>query len=538
MDKLACASKRIPSALLAGLTLLLPTACGDRKSAWDTPFVRGDSVGLSGSVAVVDKARNELLMLTTPAEGELSTARVPVGKDIVKAAPSADRERLFVLSRGDARRLRESDEKPRLTVVRGDTQPALLASYELGDPAQKLVLDPAGDWAVVYDAGGVVVNSNELVLIDLTLSDVKAALYPTTLHSTGGQPERFTFTTPLTLPSGERHRLLVVETDQDLSILDLSYPKKTEVRVSLPKTKSGTAAHPTYVAFHDDPTGTDTGSYLAVAFQNDSSVLTLKLGDPTEKSMSAISVAPNLLDAGAIPSTIDFVETDSGLRLAALVPTQRSAILFDPTTSKSETVQFDRAYSGIARITGLVSDTPQNGDVALLYSATDATIAFWRLGTASSTPYASYDSYPVDTRVTSVLDLPGDRYGYLKLLMGSSDDEFFLLDLRRRESYPMKALAGFSLRLSPDGLRAWAFPKSHEQVAQLTFEPHHPTSYAVERSVDDVFDIARADGGRSALVLHSAKGGTPDLAVTLFDAEHPDSARTRFVSGLMLEGLQ
>ncbi|MGC4091735.1 MAG: hypothetical protein QM756_28395 [Polyangiaceae bacterium] len=219
------------------------------------------------------------------------------------------------------------------------------------------------------------------------------------------------------------------------------------------------------------------------------------------------------------------------------MPSQRSALLFDPATSKSETVKFDRAYSGIARITGALNESPAQGDVALLYSATDPTIAFWRLGTASSTPYASYDSYGVDARVSRVIDIPGEKYGYLKLLTGENQSEFFMLDLVKRESYPMKALNGFTLRLAPDGLRAWAFAPHALSLAQLSFDPNHPTSYAVERPVDDVFDIERSDGGRSALALHSAYDSTQDLGVTLFDAQNPDSAHTRFVSGLMLRGL-
>lgn len=535
MSYIELRSKRALAAIIPALWL---GGCGDRNSAWDTPFVRGQSVGLTGSVAIVDANRSELLMLTSPSESNLSVSRLKVGKNVALALPSEDRERLFVLSRGDERRLHETDEKPTLTVVEGGTSPNIFKTYELGDPAQKLALDPAGRWAIVYDTGGVVVNSNELVLVDLESDDPANAMYSKTLHSTGGQPEHFTFTTPLTLPSGERHRLLVVETDQDLSILDLEKPGNDEVRVSLPKARGGGTAHPTLVAFHDDASASGAGSYLAVGFENDSSVLTLKLGDPVENSMRGISVVPNLLDSGAVPSTIDFVETDSGLRLAALVPDQKAAVLFDPATSKSERVEFDKAYTGIARITGVVSDAPDKGDVALLYSSRDATIAFWRLGSASSTPYASYESYAVDTRVATVLDIPGENYGNLKILTGANSNGFFLLDLGKRESYPMKALAGFSLSLSPDGMRAWAFAPRGDKLAQLTFEKYHPTSYVVERPIDSVFDIARKDGGRSALVLHAVEGDQQDLGVTLFDAENPDSARTRFVSGVILEGLQ
>jgi hypothetical protein len=188
-------------------------------------------------------------------------------------------------------------------------------------------------------------------------------------------------------------------------------------------------------------------------------------------------------------------------------------------------------------VTGLVADAPANGDVALLYSNQVASIAFWQLGNASATPYASFESYSVDTTVASVLDVPGDSFGYLKLLTASNQSQFFLLDLRSRLSYPMDALDRFSLRLSPDGLRAWAFQPGDSQFARLTFEDKHPSSFDVELPVSDVFDIQRAGGGRSAIVLHASRNGASDVGVTLFDAELPDSAHTRFVSELMLEGL-
>lgn len=247
------------------------------------------------------------------------------------------------------------------------------------------------------------------------------------------------------------------------------------------------------------------------------------------------------MDAGGQPSTIDFVETNRGLRLAALVPSRRQAVLFDPATSKGELVEFNQPYSGVARVTGLVSDRPEAGDVALLYSDSAASIAFWRLGTASSTPYASFDEYPVDNRVSQVIDVPGNEHSYLKLLTGTSGDEFFLLDLRSRLSHPMRALSRFALRLAPDGQRAWAFAPGGRELAQLDFSNKHPATVALERPLLDVFDIERSDGsGRSLLGLHGAPSpevtDDPDLGVTLFDAIRPDSADTRFYSGLMLEG--
>jgi hypothetical protein len=479
------------------------------------------------------------MMLTSPREGEIAVDRLRIGKQIVTLAPSLDRKQLFVLTRGEER-LHEGDEGPALAVVSGETRPSVSRLYPLSDPLQKLALDPQGDWAVVYDSGGVLVNLNELILVHL--SQPEEPPLPKTIRSTGGRPERFTFTEALTLQDGAKHRLLVVETQKDIAILDLENLDAHEITVPLPKTASGAAARPAEVVYHDDLAG-DAGvsSYLAIRFSNDSSVLTLRLAEATANSAHAFSLTTNLVDAGAVPSTIAFVETEAGgkpsLRLAALVPSVKAAVLFDPATSKSERVEFDKAYSGLARVTSLVADAPSTGDVALLYSSIEPSIAFWRLGFASDTPYASFESYAVDTQVTSVLDVPGAAFGHLKLLVGTQSTQFFLLDLQSRLSYPMQALNGFNLRLAPDGRRAWAFPTSGTKFARLTFEDKHPISLAVERPIADVFDIERGDGERSVLVLHSHLGDHGDLGVTLFDALEPDSAKTRFVSGLMLEGI-
>lgn len=522
--------------LLAGVLLCL-AGC-ERDEAWNTRFEPGEVVGLRAAVAVVDRERDEVLLLSSSAENALTGRRVKVGKNIVTAVPTQDRELLLVLTRGVVPRLRENDERPLLTVVSGRSDGRVLKRYELDDPLRKLVLDPSGEWAVAYDAEGAVVNLNELMLVHLAAPE--EAPIPITIRSSGGTPQRFTFTGPLAVEGGGTHRLLVIETEQNLSIIDLENPSAVETYVPLPSTSSAAAARPAQVVYHDDVDGdARTAAYLAVRLANDSSVLTLRLAPPRPESRAAFSVINNILDAGAQPSTIDFVETEGGLRLAALVPSRSRAVLFDPETSKSETVEFDRPYSGMARITGLVTERPEVGDVALLYSDSAPSIAFWQLARASSTPYASFEHYAVESRVSQVVDVPGTDYAHLKLLTEQSGQGFFLLDLESRLSHPMRALNGFSLRLAPDGRRAWAFAPGALQLAQLDFENKHPISVAVERPVQDVFDIERTSGsGRTLLVLHASSpfAASSDLGATLFDAVNPDSARSRFYSGLGLEG--
>lgn len=521
---------------LWALLLLAGTACGGRDKSWGQRFSQGEMVGLTGSAAIVDRNRNEVMMLTSPGEGQLDVSRLGIGKNVVRALPSQGRDKLFVLTSGIQPRLHEDDERPQLIVFDGGTRPRELQRFELGDPLEGLVLDPEGEWAVAFDAGGVVVNPNELILIDLT--DPNADPLPRTIRSTGGHPERLTFTSALEVPGSGRHRLLVVETAQDVVVLDLADPEGPEISVPLPETASGATAVPAGVVFHDGLPDDDSDAYLAVRFANDANVLTLRLDAP--RGSAALSLTPNLLDAGSLPSVLDFVQTDAGLRLAVLLPNETAALLFDPETSRSERVDFDHPYSGIARITRLVDDIPETGDVALLFSDRTANIAFWSLGQASSTPYASFESYGVDNTVSTLIDIPGEEFAHMKILASPNQGEFFLLDLKSRLSHPMLSSPGFNLRMAPDGLRAWAFLPYELGIARLTFDDKHPITVAVERPVTDIFDIERSQGsGRTAFALHtsSSYSGAPDLAATVFNADNPDSAHTRFVSGLILEGL-
>ena len=64
----------------------------------------------------------------------------------------------------------------------------------------------------------------------------------------------------------------------------------------------------------------------------------------------------------------------------------------------------------------------------------------------------------------------------------------------------------------------------------------NPTELHADSPVWSVFDIAQSGGvgGRSAIVLHQT-GGT--LGATVLDAVAPDTANTRFYSGLAYGGL-
>lgn len=511
---------------------VLLAACGGRDARWEAGYESTTSYGLRGAVALQDEALDRFLMVTSPTAHELDVTPITVGKNVTAVAVSPDKRRMFVLSKGQQPRYRPDDERPRLLVIDGGTRPEIESEFALDDPLTKLAIDPQGEWVAAYQADSTVTNPNEIVLFSL---DEGGAQRSKTIRSFGGFPLELVFTDPLTLPSEEARRFLVVRTDRDITLVDLSDLDRSEITVKLPETDEGKSTRPAQVVFDDGDPEDATDARLAVRLENQPDIVLLDLGPSSGEREFAIT--PNIVDAGGVPSAIDFVRTDGGLRLAALVPSRKQATLVDPATTTTETVSFPVAYRSMTRITDSVASPPVGGDVALLWSQDARGIAFWSLGQTSGTPYRSIDANDIDLAVAEVIDVPAPNR-HLKLLSSAGADRFFVLDLEKRQTFPMLTRQqGFSVSVAPDGGRLWAYRSGSGELSSVELTDLHPTALSVRLGVSRVHDILRGDASRAALVLHGTDGSSGRASVTLMDAQDPDSADTRFFDGLYLEGL-
>lgn len=523
-----------------GLSILL-AGCGGRPAIWDSDYSPQQAVGLRSSVAVVDAGQNRVLILSSPAPLALTTAAVPVGLNVATMKASPDGEQLFVLSRGVQPRRYESDELPRLTVIDTGLTPREPKHYTFDDPLSGLVLDPQMEWAIAYvtpEDSRAVRNPNEINLIDLQNPDAEAI--PMTVQSGGGSPKSFHFTDELAVPNGEPRRFLVVQTEHEVILVDLldaASGQAEQLRMELPHNQDGAVGTPAQVVFHnalvdDEMPSRNVPSELAVRATADSSVLLLSLADPVNPD-HAFDLKPNLLEVGGVPTTIEFVNTNAGVRLLALVGT--SAALVDPLTSNSVKINLPVAFKAITRVTDDVAGA-EGGDVALLWSDQAATVGLWSLG-ASSTASHGLDKLEVGTTVSAVLDVPGTAFPTYKILESRQGD-FFVLDLATQETSPMDTNGrAFSVSPSPDGERLWAYLPGSADFASINLADLHATSLTTERAINGVFEIGRADETspeRSMVVLHQSSS---DLAATVLDGLAPDSAKTRFYSGLIYEGV-
>lgn len=528
-------------ALLFSCAIALSAGCGGRAPVWDdVPTTNAKVLGLEGSVAIVDDGAERAVMLVPKADQELDRTAISIGRHVLRAEVAPDRSRLFVLSSGDIPRRSAKDQYPSLTVIEGAGKAALTSKrYDLAEPLSGISIDPEGKWAAIYAGpagnGSFVENPNELVLVDLTAPPSANNPVTTTLRSFGGRPQRVTFAPTLTLPEGPR-RLLVVETEQDVSILDLDHVRdatpRPEITVRLTNGDDAHVLTPGGVVFHDGSPSKADDARIGIRLANDSNVVTLELAaaDKT-KSINDFTPTINLTDVGGVASDIAFVNTDGGLRLAALVPSLSAAILVETETSVTTKVALPASYQHLSLITDVVA-TEAATDVALLWGATSYTsgVAFWALGKTSGQPYRSVEVVNVSGAVSAVRDVPKPRTNLKVLETGAQG--FYVLDLASRTAAPLETIGQATLAIAPDGQRMWAYQRAATKLASVDLDKLHPIPLVVDRPIDSVFDVARDDGGRSLIAVH-AKGA---FGATVFDANQPDTATARLFGGLLLEG--
>ena len=539
---------------MAGAVLL--NACGDRAAEWDSTPQLLYMGRLRDAVVLVDTTLHRGLIMKAGAEQRLDFTAVRLGKRIVSTTTSADRERAFVLSQGDEVRLRASDEGPALSVLEAG-HAEQVKRYELPDALTSLALDPAGRYAIVYagDATGgrFIKNPNELIIVDLAAapSDVN----PTRRNlpsNIGGSPKRLTFTPPLHLPAGDR-RLLVVETDRDVMLLDLEHPDRPEVSLPVkdPRTDSR-ALSPAGITVDPGQSGSE-GRHPALAIRTnaDDNVIIYTLGpsnkEPPENDFIA---TPNAAVVGGVPSDIAFVNTNQGPRLAVLVPSSTpTGFLINVDDNHTLTAKFTAGYQVMSPVAGFASDGGGVGDQIMLWSTDGRTssIAFWDLNkvppVGNLDALKSIETLNLNGSVASVMSIPERN---LKIVE-TSTRALYVLDPEQHLTNALSTTGNVTLRYSREGDRAWAFEPSQKGLAQIALAGAHIVSVDVDRPVADVVEIERSDGGRALLALHTV--GTPSpsegasslpgtsIGVTVFDALAPDAAESRRYAAVMLERL-
>jgi hypothetical protein len=543
---------RARALLLGGLAAALLAGCGGRDAFWSKTLAFDPlAFNLGSQVAIVDSPANRVVVLTAGADQSLTTTSIPVGVNILNAVPSPDGAHLYVVSAGHRARLGDSqpDQPPSLTVIDPGATSRRYDLTNITEPLAGLAVDPAGRWAILYpsdsNAQSFVQNPNELVVLDVSPDHPPGTSQPVThtLMSFGGRPQRFTFTGPLAAPvSGP---LLIVESDQDISLLRLDASGRPEITVPLTNGSDTHLLSPAGVTVY--PGDPRTAPMVGVRLANDDDVVSLQFAPNTDAAGNPVGngflPTVNLTNVGGVASDLAFVRTDSGLRLAALVPGRGKATLIGPVSSLTTDVALPAAYQQMSIVTAAAG--PPGGcaatsaaaptDVALLWNGGTAQgqqgVALWELGQTGCQPFRSIDTVGVTAAVAGVLDVPRP-HDTLKVLQTRDADAFYILDLTNRTAAPLQTQnSGVALTISPLGDQVWSYVG--ETVFATDFAHELPRSLLIERPVAGVYEVARAGAANPAvIVLHG--GGA--IGATVYDAVTLDDTTRRFYSDLLLEG--
>jgi hypothetical protein len=562
------------SMLIALAGALVIGGCGGRSPYWDQPAPSAaTSYGLQNGVALVDDADHRVVFITAQPDQKLATQSLPIGHNVLNVSTSSDGKRLFVLSEGDWPRQTVSDEFPSLTVLDATTFTMTSKTYRMSVPLANLALDPLGDadheWAVAYagptSTTSFVQNPNEIVLFDLNKLPSNAPASPNpilrTIQSVGGTPQQLLFTPTLMLPKGPR-RLLLIETTVDLTMLDLNnaFEQPTpppEITVQLTSGANADQVTPAGIAVDGRDPNDPNDARLALWAANNTNVFSILLGAAPPNAASgtapANDFAPsiNLTDVGGVPSALAFVKTGGGstmtgatkplLRIAALVPARSNAVLVDPDTSVTTPITLPAAYSSFTLVTDVAATkTTALTDIALLWNAgagAASGIALWTLGDSVGQPYRSVDVLGATQPIVTAEKVPGSTLPGkdLEVLEMANGAGFYVLDLVQRRAPPLVTMQRATLAIAPDGGRMWAFAPGSVDLSQIDFKTLNPIPLRTALPIASVYDVARASGptgGRSLIAIHTQ--GT--VGATVFDAISPDTATSRRVPSLLLEG--
>jgi hypothetical protein len=514
----------------------LALGCGQREEVWDAPLGESylEAHSMRSAAALVDAAGQRVIFVKAESAEELAFSEVPAGHGLAASRPTADGEKLVLLSRGDVPRRRADDEGPSLQVVNTLKDPPDVTRYDLADPLSGLEIDPVGEYAVIYPGAGdssFIQNPNELQLVRLKEPPSASNPIPATLRSFGGRPEGFTFTPSLGLPGGAR-RLLVVRTDRDVALVDLAAPEKPEITVKL--TAGAQAPRPVGIAVTDGDPADDTDARVAIRLQQDASVILLDmLPTPADKvgtSPHSFLPVPNIVDVGGVPSDMTFGRTDGGLRLLALVPSKQALVLVEPATGVSTKVDLGASFDRMSIVTDIVGATADGSDVALLWSTSSPSIAFVALGVTVGKPYKSVERVTLEHPVGSVIDVPAPNDD-IKVLASSGGGSFVVLNLVARTASPLlSSVSDTRVMASRDGERLWMYSPYSTSLAVVDIASLHPQNLLLNYPIHQTFEVERKDGGRALLAL-SEQGS---MAITLLDAQKPSVESATEYLGILL----
>jgi hypothetical protein len=538
--------------LALGLLALGGLACAELDERYEEPWMVMPPVGLATSVAFVERA-SATAYVVDPAEGRLRPKRVQVGRSPALATRRNGADELVVLCRGERGRPGVKPEKPSLWLVPGDGRGE--RRIELEARFTRLAQSEDGRHAVAHfgpERGDddVLFNPNELALIDLGGPGEAPKATARTLRSLGASPIGVAFSPELDLPGGTR-RLAVVLSRGYVTLLDLTNPTRSDIRVPLTLPDDRRELVPAQISFESkasEPT-------IFVRADGSNDIVALRLvalgaGESAGDTGNAWKPVLSQLGAGQGPADMALFAGPDGPRLLVVSPASRDAFVIDPRTSRTTRIPLEAPANHIVLFEGPSPAEPGKVKQRALLA-----------GLATGVPVLTFlDLDRIEELKTRNLDTVSSMAGtsarrladgrHVVFMQTGGSGGLAIVDLHTRNVAPISS-QGFAMLVeapapasklwivAPPGTPSFGRGTGSNGANSVGFvrtaEPAVGTvgSVRVDAPVQAVIPIGAPGGAAKLVLVHPHAGGH----LTILDGESPSREAARQQVGFLLTDL-
>ena len=432
---------------LLGLATLLASGCPARPDLWSTDLKVDGPYKLKERVVWVDSTRG-LAFGLDPTAAPPTVGSVPIGRNATFVTPTADRQRLLVLTAGkEALKKEQLTEEPALFVLRaapGGLE--VVRRYALPAPFDRIAVSADGALALAHfseDASGkntsesFLRNPNQVALLRLDQDAGPTNPAPRTVRSFGSSPIGVVFSQPLAIPakSGPKRTLAVLLSRGYLTLLDATNPGRREITVPLSGAGQPSSVTPRQVLFVDEP------PTIFVRADGAADVFALTLEPKAAAGAGDNDFVPRINQPSTGRAILDMqlYQEEGKTFLLAATGSQEAAVI-DPSTSQYGIVPLG---ASVDTVVGIPQAKPTT---ALLYSRTlpQGRVHFLKLERLSQLLGQNHSQVVLEQPVRELLVAPGDRKALV--VHNSSRTVISVLDLvgKYRTETPIHGQVGLT----------------------------------------------------------------------------------------------
>jgi len=513
--------------------LAVVSGCWDdnRPIAWDRPRTVLGPIPLKTQVAYVDSALDRVTFVDLADDAPVITSQ-QIGRRALFATPSADRHRLFVITRGEeAIHPGEIDQPPMFWVLdpKGEAAPI---GYVVGSPFDRLAISADNATAIAYfsdtgpDSDGFFRNPNELAVIDLTRAPDDTNPTLDTIRSFGSVPEGISLSPAMVIPGAADptpRTFAFILSQNELTVLDATHPDRTDVSIRLDL--GGQPVIPREVVF-----APNTASAY-VRSDNARDVLQVLLVPDSPATPTGNDFRPQLaeLGAGGGPTDIAVYDDAFGKRyLLASTPNTGELVVIDADTAQFRSILVSDPIDRILLFPGGGNTPPNKALLASIGAKLDRIQVIDLTHIADPLSQVTVDTITLDQPVRDVVPVP-DRD--LALVVHDDDRTVLgLLDMTNESTAPLLGVGRLdSYDFLPDGSHLIGATNGVSRVGFLALDNLHPTDFRLDDPPVKVLSTANA----KIFVDH----GDPLGKATIIPSPDSDRADATVLSGFLTANL-